>query len=379
MARGPRRPAEAGTLLTAGFRTLFGTLPAATADAPGRVNLIGEHTDYNDGFVLPIAIPQRTRVDLSPRADRTVRAASAAMNDGVEEYRLGEETRGRGWLDYVQGCTRALADAGHPLRGFDAWIGSRVPVGSGLSSSAALEVALLRALRAAFGLALDDVALALVGQRAEVDFVGARVGVMDQMASSLADERSALFLDTRSLAWERVALPAAVELVVIDSGVTHAHATGGYNERRAECEAACAALGLASLRDIDAVDAARIAALPEPLGRRVRHVRTENARVLAAVEALRAGDVATLGALLRASHDSLRDDYAVSVPEVDTLVALANEHTDVLGARLTGGGFGGCVVVLTRAGAGRTVSGGVAARYASATGRQAVVHVPEAR
>ena len=372
MARGPRRPAEAGARLT-GFHALFGIAPAVSADAPGRVNLIGEHTDYNDGFVLPIAIPQRTRVELAPREDRTVRVSSASMGDAVLEYQLGDESPGRGWLDYVQGCTRALADAGHALRGFDAFVTPRVPVGSGLSSSAAIEVALIRALREAFGLTLDDVALACLGQRAETAFVGARVGVMDQMAASLADAHSALFLDTRSLVWERVPLPPSVELMVIDSGVTHAHATGGYNRRRAECEAACAQLGVRALRD---VSAARLPELADPLARRVRHVVTENARVLAAVAALRAGDVATLGPLLSASHASLRDDYEASVSELDRLVQLASADACVLGARMTGGGFGGCIVALARAGTGRPAAARIATRYAAETGRPAAVHVP---
>src|SRR2546428_3925322 len=203
------------------FGAVFGRVPDVVADASGRVNLIGEHTDYNGGLVLPTAIPQRTAAAVGRRDDSTVRAASVQLGGDVAEYRLGEERRGRGWLDYVQGVTHVLRDG---LGGFDLLLDSQVPIGSGLASSAALEIALLRALRRAFGLALDDVRMALLGQRAENEFVGARVGIMDPMAASLGDERSALFLDTHSLAWRRVPLPAELEVVVIDSGVSHAHA-----------------------------------------------------------------------------------------------------------------------------------------------------------
>lgn len=349
---------------------------AVRADAPGRVNLIGEHTDYSHGFVLPAAIPQRTRVLLAPRADIVVRVASHEIGEAAA-YALGEERRSGRWLDYVQGVTWALREAGHAIWGFDAAIASDVPMGSGLASSAALEVALLRALRAAFGLDLDDVRLALLAQRAESAFVGARVGVMDQMAASLADDRTALFLDTRSLAWERVPLPRGAELVVIDSGVRHDHAAGGYNVRRSECERAATLLGVASLRDAGPDDVAR-AALPDPLSRRARHVVTENARVLEALAAMRAGDLARLGALFDASHESLRDDFEVSVPETDLLVDLARREPEVFGARLTGGGFGGSVVILARTGAGREVAVRVSRGYASHTGTAATTLVPAA-
>jgi galactokinase len=353
--------------------------PDIVADAPGRVNLIGEHTDYNDGLVLPVAIPQRTRTRLRRDAGPEVRVATTSAPDGsaTASYRLGEERRTGGWLDYVEGCTWALATGGHRLDGFSATIDSDVPVGAGLSSSAALTVSVLRALRAAFHLRLDDEALARVAHRAEHDFVGARVGIMDQMASSLADETSALFLDTRSGVWERVTLPEAVELAVIDSGVTHRHASGGYNARRAECEEAADRLGLASLRDLD-LDrgaAARIATLPEPYDRRVRHVVTENARVLDTVAALQGGDVEEVGFLLAASHASLRDDYEVSTPEVDRLVELAMADSDVLGARMTGGGFGGAIVALVRRGRAAAAAARVVAAYDRGSGGRVLVPV----
>lgn len=349
------------------------------AEAPGRVNLIGEHTDYNGGFVLPTVIPRRTRVTLVPRTDRKVGVWSA--NIGAEgerqDYLLGQETPGRGWVDYVQGITWALRDEGYTLGGFEAAISSTLPLGSGLASSAALEVSLLRAVREAFGLELDDLRLALIARRAENEFVGARVGVMDQMVASLGEAGSALFIDTRSLEHRRVPLPAAAELVVVDSGLAHGHAGGEYNRRRQECEQACRALGVALLRDVARDDLPRLQSLPEPLGRRARHVVTENERVVRAVAALEAGDLVELGRLFSASHASMRDDYEVSLPEIDLLVALAEREVDVYGARLTGGGFGGAVVILARAGTGAEVAARVARGYRERTGLEARVLVPE--
>jgi galactokinase len=358
------------------FATLFGRRPAVTGEAPGRVNLIGEHTDYNGGYVLPTAIPQRTRVELAPRTDDTVRAASAEVPGPAGEYRLGAETAGRDWLDYVQGVTKILRDAGHRFPGFDLYVRSRVPIGSGLSSSAALEVSLLRALRSAFALNLDDVEIARLGQRAENQFVGARCGIMDQMAACLADEHTALFLDARSLAYRRVPLPPGADLVVINSGVAHDHAAGDYNTRRAECEEASRLLGVPQLRDVGPADLPRVEALPEPLRRRARHVVIEDERVLEAVRALERGDLAELGRLFYASHRSMRDDFQVSVPAIDLLVELAKNEPAVYGARLTGGGFGGSVVLLTRAGTGAAVAGRVARQYAERSGRTPTVLVP---
>jgi galactokinase len=309
------------------------------------VNLIGEHTDYNGGFVLPMAIPQRTHVALRRRGDETVRAASEGMGE-AREYRLGRERQGQGWLDYLQGVTFVLRREGLRIAGCELTIRSEVPVGSGLSSSAALSVAMLRALREAFDLAFDDVRLALLAQKVETDFVGAPIGVMDQMASSLADEKTALFLDTRSLETQKVPLPAQVGLLVINSGVQHSHATGDYKTRRRECERAAALLGVPQLRDLSGGDLPRIAELVDPLSRRARHVVTENGRVVAAVAAMRRGDVRELGRLFVESHASMRDDFEVSIAEIDKLVALACDTRGVFGARLTGGGFGGSIVAL---------------------------------
>src|SRR3954469_15859508 len=355
------------------FEQLFGRPAAAEAEAPGRVNLIGEHTDYNGGFVLPAAIPQRTRVQAAARADRTVRLWSAQFTgQGIHTFVRGQEERTGSWVDYVQGMIRAL---GRSVGGFDARIESDVPVGSGLSSSAALEIAVGRVIRQLFALRIDDVELARAGQRAENEFVGAPVGIMDQMACSLADTAAALFLDTRSLQHQRVPLPAAAALIVIDSGVSHDHAVGGYAVRRRECAEAARQLGVEELRDVD--DAASVERLPEPLNRRARHVVTENARVLQAVEALGAGDCVGVGRLFAESHRSMRDDFEISVPAIDTLVQLASGVQGVYGARLTGGGFGGSIVALADAGRARDIADQVVASYSRQTGNRGRCLVPE--
>jgi galactokinase len=360
------------------FKSLFGVEYAAHAEAFGRVNLIGEHTDYNDGFVLPTSIPQSTVAVAARRSDRTVRAWSAELSGGrvLESFVLGAEQPRRRWLDYVQGLTHALAARGHTIGGFDLALRSTVPLGSGLSSSAALEVAVLRVLRDLFKLQTDDVEIARLGQRAENDFVGAPVGIMDEMASSLGRPGVALFIDTRSLAYEPVSLPRGTELAVINSGVAHEHAGGDYRTRRAESERAAALLGVRALRDVGIDDLKRVSTLPTPLDRRARHVVTENQRVIDAKAAMEAGDAAALGALFNASHASQRDDYEVSVPEVDLLVDLAQAEPAVYGARLTGGGFGGSIVALVRDGEAATVASRVIVEYLHRTGRTATVLVP---
>ena len=348
----------------------------ASASAPGRVNLIGEHTDYHHGFVLPTVIPLRTSATVTRRSDRRVRAASAALGGNVEEYQVGRERRGRGWLDYIQGITVILARDGVTVPGFDVRIESAVPLGAGVSSSAALEISVLRALRDLLAFTADEISLARIAHAVETDFVGAPVGVMDQIAVSLGQEGQALFIDTKTLRVEPLPLPAAIEIVVIDSAVPHAHAGGHYANRRRESFDAAARLGVESLRDLDITALPRIAELPDPLARRARHIVTENRRVLEAVKAVRAGDMPRLGALFAASHASMRDDYETSTLEIDTLVSIAQSNPDVYGARLTGGGFGGAVVILARKGRGRTVATAVCETYREQTNRQAVILVP---
>jgi len=332
------------------FEELYHKQPSATTQAPGRVNLIGEHTDYNDGFVLPAALPVRTQVQFVRRSRREVRAWSAAFSDRPPVTFPLETSGGEGdWADYVRAMVWALD--GRTLDcGFDIRIESSVPVGAGLSSSAALLIAVGRAIREGFNLELDDMQLALRARKAETDFVGAPVGIMDQMACSLADTSGALFIDTRTLEYERLALPAGAELLVIDSGIRHSHASGDYRVRRDECRRAAEVLGVSSLREVSERDLPAIDALPDPLNRRARHVVKENARVLATVDALKVGDLKEVGRLFLASHASMRDDYAVSVPEVDALVESARSTRGVYGARLTGGGFGGSIVAIVERG-----------------------------
>ena len=348
----------------------------ASGEAPGRVNLMGEHTDYHEGFVLPTVIPQRTCVRVERRADRRVRAASEALGGAWEEYAIGAEAQGRGWLDYVQGVTAMLARHGVALPGFDVRIKSAVPLGAGVSSSAALEVSLLRALRTLVNADIGDVELAKIAQAVETDFVGAPVGIMDQMAASLGRDGEALLLDTRTLDVDRVRLPPTVELMVIDSAIPHAHAGGRYATRRQESFDAAALLGVSRLRDVSIDALQRMPTLPPVLSRRARHVVTENQRVLDAAHALRQGDGPRLGALFRASHASMRDDYETSTPDIDALVSIAESHPEVYGARLTGGGFGGAVVVATRATSGTVIGPAIRDAYRRRTGHPATLLVP---
>ena len=360
------------------FKDLFGREASVSAEAPGRVNLIGEHTDYNGGFVLPAAIPQRTRVELARCADRQVRLWSAQYPDVPFEFDLGAETRAGNWADYVKGMTRVLAEAGD-LCGFEARIESDVPVGSGLSSSAALEIAIGRAVRSLCGLGIDDVQLARAGQRAENEFVGAPVGIMDQMACSLADTCAALFLDTRTLEYSRIPIPAAAGLIVVDSGVAHSHASGDYATRRRECVEAARILGVDQLRDVTVAELDRVSRLPSPLNRRARHVVTENARVLATVAAFGAGDLGRAGQLFNESHASMRDDFEVSIQPIDILVDDAKRVQGVYGARLTGGGFGGAIVALAGAEHVEQAAAEIVGRYKLSANRSARVLVPAQR
>ena len=358
------------------FEELFGRPPAVQARAPGHVNLMGEHTDYNGGFALAMAIPQELAVELAPAAAGEVRAFSVEMGGAPESFTLGREARGRGWLDRVQGVTATLARDGHTVSGFDLRISSRVPAGAGLGSSAALVVAVLRALRQAFALRLDDLALAQAAHRAESEFMGAPGGILDPMASSLADPSAALLVDTRTLAHERLPLPREVEPLVVASGSRSASPVGGMRARRDECARAAALLGVGRLGDLGERDLSRSSRLPEPLPRRVRHVVREDARVLDAADALRRGDADYLGALFDASHASQRDDFEVSTPEIDVLVALARAQPEVLGARLTGGGFGGSIVALARADTAAAVGRTVVERYARLSGLTPALLVP---
>jgi galactokinase len=332
------------------FRELTGRDPAGVWAAPGRVNLIGEHTDYNDGFVLPAAIDRLVAVAAGRREGGRLRLWSLQSGPpaDLELARVGPG-RVDGWAAYPAGVAWALGQAGVGVGGTDLVVDGDVPAGSGLSSSAALECATATALADLHGAGLDRPALAALARRAENEVVGVPSGVMDQMVAMLGRAGHALFLDTRSLATEQVPLPLEAArrcLLVIDTRAGHRLVDGAYADRKAACEAAAATLGVAALRDatLEQVEAAA-GALGDPGLRRARHVVSENARVLSAVELLRAGDLDGLGPLLAASHASLRDDYEVSSPELDTAVEAAVD-AGAVGARMTGAGFGGSAIAL---------------------------------
>lgn len=338
-----------------GFEATFGRPPESAGSAPGRVNLLGEHTDYNGGFVLPTVIPQTTRVELARSRDDRCRFYSATL-DQLVSFRAGEPAPA-GFARYVFGCIQVAREM-RELAPLDIWIDSNVPVGAGLSSSAALLVAVLRGVRALFDLQVDDVGIALLAQRAEVEFARVRVGIMDQMAASLGTPGHMLFLDTRSLERKLLPLPPGAQVIAIHSGVPRKLAGSEYNRRREECEQAARMLGVAMLRDAD--DLAAAEQLPEPLNRRARHVIGENRRVIAASRGVSASE---FGALMNASHASLRDDYEVSISALDELVGLLQAHPRVFGAKLTGAGFGGACVALAAAGSAAEVNSDILKAY----------------
>jgi galactokinase len=340
-----------------GFAAVFGYPPDSVWSAPGRVNLIGEHTDYNEGFVLPFAIDRRTFAALAPRGDGLVRVSSGE-EDAIAEFGLSTASQAavRGWAAYPVGVAWALGQAGADLArlpGFDVHFVSEVPVGAGLSSSAALESSLAVALNEVWQLGFDRARLVEAAHLAENDFVGAPTGILDQSASLLSVEGAALFLDCRDASSSPVDLgldAAGLAVLVIDTKVKHEHVSGGYAARRAACERAARDLGVRALRDVTVPQllAAR-GRLDEETFRRARHVVTEDQRVLETVEALRAGDHASVGGLMSASHRSMRDDFEISTQELDLAVEAA-VGGGALGARMTGGGFGGSAIALTPAG-----------------------------
>lgn len=336
--------------VVAAFTRRFGEQPALLARAPGRVNLIGEHTDYNDGFVLPMGIDRAAWLAVRPRTDGRVHVYAHDLDEEATFALDALDRSQRGWVAYIQGTLWALREAGIPLVGWEGVLASDVPRGAGLSSSAAVELVVARAAVALAGASWDAPRMAKVAQRAENEWVGMACGIMDQMASACARRDHALLLDCRSLAIEYVPLPRDVVAVVLDTGTRRGLVDSAYNERRAQCEAAAAFFGVPALRDVDeATFAARAHELDETTRRRARHVITENARTLAAAEALRAGDYARMGALMVASHASLRDDFEVSTPALDAMVECALDAPGCYGARMTGAGFGGCAVALVAA------------------------------
>ncbi|MEE8347323.1 MAG: galactokinase [Dehalococcoidia bacterium] len=368
--------------LLAAFRRRFDRPARLVAEAPGRVNLIGEHTDYNDGHVLPLAIDRTVAVAAAPR-DSGIRAYSLDYDDD-DAFSLDDihSLPEGGWRNYVRGVVWALREAGHRPCGVDLALSGDVPIGAGLSSSAALEVAVAAAFAAVSDISLDPRDLALLARRAENDFVGVQCGIMDQFAAVFGQRGHALLIDCRSHDVEPVPLGLALQgiaIVVVDSAVRRTLGDSPYNERRRECAQAAAALGAPALRDVtpDELEG-RQRELPPALYRRARHVATEEARVTTAVDALKRGDPAALGRLLYESHDSLRQDFQVSCREMDLLVELAGKVDGVMGARLTGAGFGGCTVNLVRKAALDSFRRGVVDAYRERTGLPAEMLVVSA-
>ncbi|KUN87867.1 galactokinase [Streptomyces bungoensis] len=338
------------------FAELYGADPEGVWAAPGRVNLIGEHTDYNDGFVMPFALPHQTTAAVSRRTDGVLRLHSADVGGGVVELGLDAlaPQSDTGWTAYPAGVVWALREAGHAVTGADVHLSSTVPTGAGLSSSAALEVVVALALNDLYELGLQPWQLARLCQRAENSYVGAPTGIMDQTASACCEQGHALFLDTRDLSQRQIPFDLAAEglrLLVVDTQVKHAHSGGEYGKRRAGCEKGAALLGVDALRDVPyaGLDAA-LARLggDEEVVRLVRHVVTEDERVERTVSLLRSGDTRAIGPVLTEGHASLRDDFRISCPELDLVVDTALAH-GALGARMTGGGFGGSAIVLAEA------------------------------
>ncbi|WP_435252618.1 galactokinase [Streptomyces tendae] len=339
------------------FRELYGAEPEGVWAAPGRVNLIGEHTDYNDGFVMPFALPHQAVAAVSRRDDGVLRLHSADVDAGPVELRVADLAPGsdKSWTAYPSGVVWALREAGHELTGADVHLASTVPSGAGLSSSAALEVVVALALNDLYSLGLRGWQLARLCQRAENVYVGAPVGIMDQTASACCEAGHALFLDTRDLSQRQIPFDLAAEgmrLLVVDTRVKHSHSEGEYGKRRAGCEKGAALLGVDALRDVPYAD---LDAALERLGdeeevrRLVRHVVTEDERVERVVSLLESGDTRAIGPVLVEGHASLRDDFRISCPELDLVVDTALA-AGALGARMTGGGFGGSAIVLVEAG-----------------------------
>jgi galactokinase len=375
---------ETASKLKALFAELYGG-HSTLYRAPGRVNLIGEHTDYNDGFVMPAALNLYTYVAVSPRADRRLRVYSETLGEmrdlDLDSIRPGKSGH---WSDYVRGVAGVLESSGYKLRGADLAIISEVPLGSGLSSSAALEVSIAWALLRNSEIDVDRNAIPQMCQQAEHLYPETKCGIMDQFISCHGRAGHALMLDCRSLDFQLLPVPSQVRLMVCDTMVKHEHASGGYNTRRRECEEGLQALKqvlpeIHALRDVSVDELEQYRGRLSPvIYKRVRHAVTENERVKMAASALQSADMAKLGALMADSHRSLRDDYEVSTPELDLMVELARDQKDVYGARMTGGGFGGCTINLVHSDRAEEVQQRLVQLYEAKTGLKPTIIICEA-
>lgn len=340
-----------------------------SARSHGRINLIGEHTDYNHGWVLPTLIDRYTEVVMARREDDLIVVHSSQERDYT--YTIGHESKTGDWRDYIQGVTYILQKYSFQIKGAEIWIDSTIPEGAGLSSSAALIISLIRGFRKIFELPLNDLKMAFIGQEIENQFVGARVGIMDQMALIFAEVNSALFLDTKTLHFELIPLPSEMEIIIIHSGIAHKLAAKeGYNQRRHECDEIKIFLQQDSLRDLKIE---QLNGLDEKHLKRARHVMTENQRVHQFVSALRNSNFEVMGTLLKESHLSLRNDFEVSTHEIDILTTLANSKPEVYGSRLTGGGFGGAIIILVKKDYPKKIVDDILNDYFSLTGKRAFV------
>ncbi len=347
--------------------------------APGRVNLIGEHTDYNDGFVMPLAIEGAIWIALRPSAATKVTAVSLDFDRPAEFVLDRPLQKSTGWGEYLKGVTHMLGKAGYSLCGWEGVIGGDVPVGAGLSSSAALEMATARAFCVVSGFEWDAPAMAKIGQGAENHWVGVNCGIMDQMISAAGTAGSALLIDCRSLEVKPVPLPPGTSVVILDTATRRGLIDSEYNERRSRCEAAAGHFGVSALRDVSVEEfQRRMEELDEVTRRRARHVITENDRTLKAARAMQRGDAESLGKLMEASHESLRDDYEVTNEQLDVIVRCARNEPACYGARMTGAGFGGCAVALVRAEGAAAFSEAVAAAYRKAAGLDPKIYVTTA-
>ncbi len=346
------------------FEQQFGERPSHLIRSPGRVNLIGEHTDYNDGFVLPMAIDRAVWLAVRPQKNGRVCAYSLEQSEPTDFALTDFQYANSGWAEYVKGMTQMLLDAGHNLTGWEGVLTSDVPVGSGLSSSAALEMAVGMAFAAVSNFPFDGVEMARLGQKTENEWVGANTGIMDQMISANGKAGFALLIDCRDLTMEPIPLPEGTAVLIMDTATRHTHTDSGYNDRRASCEQAAQFFGVSHLRDVTMAQfETRAAELDDITLRRARHVITENERTLAAAVAMKAGDAAKLGALMNASHASLHTDFEVTNDALNIMAHIAQAQPGCFGARMTGGGFGGCAVALVDEKRAGEVATAVAAQY----------------
>ncbi|WP_159654127.1 galactokinase [Vibrio atypicus] len=366
------------------FEQVLGYVPSHIIQAPGRVNLIGEHTDYNDGFVLPCAINYQTVVAAAKRDDNIVRVVSVDYDNAVDEFDITEEIsfqQDKMWANYIRGVVKCLLERGYKFNGADISVSGDVPQGAGLSSSAALEVVIGQTFKVLYNLEISQAEIALNGQQAENQFVGCNCGIMDQMISAEGRENHAMLLDCRSLETEAVSMPEEMAVVIINSNKKRGLVDSEYNTRREQCEEAARIFGVKALRDVSVEQFnEKVSELDELVAKRARHVITENDRTVEAAQALRAHDMKRMGQLMAQSHASMRDDFEITVKEIDTLVDIVKAVIgEQGGVRMTGGGFGGCIVALMPPALVDEVKATVEEKYQAATGLKESIYVCQAK